>query len=164
MMADIFVSPDMFEIPEISLKLQKDMCRILLYKRQIEVIYEDESIYVKYKSKNTKVCILLNKLHPFVVPRITIDDISYDDWMINNSQRVYSMLHRLNFASPCCNSLLNHWTPLIQINSIFVEIENNIELIYILNGIYTVIEDCMHETRYNKDYIWIAYNLLQYLI
>lgn len=163
-MTNLFVSPELFDSSDINLKLQKDMCQILLYKRQIEIIYEDESICVRYISHNTKVSILLKKLHPFITPFVTINNTKYNDWMIEHSKCAYPLLHRLKFASPCCNSLLNHWTPLIQINSLLIEIENNVEFVHILNGIYIVIENCMHETKNKKDYIWIASSLLQYLI
>ena len=166
-MAGIFVSSDLIDIPEISLKLQKDLCHILLFKRQIKIYYDetgDESISVSYTSHHLNVHITLKKLHPFVTPHVLVDNLNYNDWMIKHSECAYSLLHRLKFSPPCCNSLLNNWTPLIHINSLLNEIENNIELVHILNGIYDIIEHCMYESKYNKDYTWIADMLLQYLV
>ena len=109
-MAELFTYPNMMDIPEFNLKLQKDMCYTLLFKRQIQITYDDESICICYNSHKTKVTIILGKLHPFITPNVYVDEIQYIDWMIQHSECAYSLLHRLKFSSPCCNSVLSNWT------------------------------------------------------
>ena len=58
-MAELFTYPNMMDIPEFNLKLQKDMCYTLLFKRQIQITYDDESICICYNSHKTKVTIIL---------------------------------------------------------------------------------------------------------
>lgn len=62
--------------------------------------------------------------YPFVKPKVKVNNRPYLSYLKPPTKRIYSILHKLKYTCPCCNTILNNWSPAYTLIKILDEIDN----------------------------------------
>ena len=118
----------------------------------VQYDYNNQSIRVSVNRKE----FVITPTYPFKQPSVYINQRPYMYYLKPPTKRIYRALNKLKYDCPCCNTIVNNWSPVYTMSKILDEIDNtscikrNVKYYIALEELakkYPIIEQLAHAIR-----------------
>ena len=124
---------------------------------KLEIDNSDKSNFKYILKIKENICIIFDGEYPFTQPKLFINDLPYNKFLVTRSSKITSLLIQYKYGCLCCKTIFCNWTVMTSIKNILDEITE-------YNYIKTCIKYHMLVSEINTRKNIPEFLIIQYLI